>query len=123
MNYVFAKRWDDGYGAYRFTHMDNLQRHSDVSIALLDDGGAGIDFVRFGYGGQGPPAGVDWFGQFGSIESEVSMERLTQHVVSGPDEWDEVKDSDTALDWISEFGTLGFPNNTDGTQDVYLGIR
>lgn len=115
MNYVFATRWFDEYSGYRFVHFDNLWP-ARLSISLVDSVGTGYDFVRFGDGYQSPPTDVDWFGQFGTVWASNSMERIT-------DETGVSRDEDTALDWVSDFATLGFPNHVDGTDDIYFHIR
>jgi hypothetical protein len=68
-----------------------------IAVSLLDDAGAGIDFVRTGDSVTMPPAGTDWTGANAPNPSNSADEGLARQVYA--------PDTDAPDDWQLEAGT------------------
>jgi hypothetical protein len=80
------------------------------SAALLDGGGSGVDFVRWGDSTEPAPAGTSWTGDNPtSPGSGLNLGRATPI------------DSDSGVDWCAQLPTFGGPNGIcQGWSSVYL---
>lgn len=106
--YAFNWYWDLDYRWY----YENQENYVNA-LTLYDDNGTAQDYIEVWWSQFEPPAGVGWDVIGGPIEPAGST--IARITTAG-----EIIDTDTALDWESSYGTLGFSNDTTGSTDLHL---
>lgn len=105
-NAVVTKKWDSSISAFRNAYLDF---YPDCLIALLQPDGECIDVVNIGRSGADIPDGGDWRWELGEIRDWNHV--LARRTATAGDGTVSVQDTDSALDWISSYGTLGYKND------------